>query len=437
MKPGARGARWGLLGTALLLGAALLASSWVSYRDALALGTTLSIGQAEGFFRAVRMSSSPGRAAEADFARVLAENRASGLRWVGLVEPGGRVLVQAGEPSAPPSDLPREFTVQTLPAQGRVRVTAPPPPRPGRPPPWGPPPGRPPPGEGPPPDGAPDEGPPPRGGPAGPPVLAVEFEPVLGTGVAAHARRNLVMAGVAAGLLVVAAVVLFRLSERADAAERDLYEQRHLVTLGEMSSVLAHEIRNPLAALKGHAQLLSEELPADGKERGRAERIVREASRLEALSEQLLDLSRSGKITRADVAPAALLAEVADEVAADRIDVDVTAAPAGFSLDPDRMRQVLVNLLRNAVQASPDGGRVEARVASDRGELTFEVRDHGPGVPAAEAARMFEPFHTTRIHGTGLGLTIARRVVELHGGTLTFTNHPDGGALFCVRLPRG
>jgi hypothetical protein len=84
------------------------------------------------------------------------------------------------------------------------------------------------------------------------------------------------------------------------------------------------------------------------------------------------------------------------------LDVGQRDGAMGQSLDPERMRQVLVNLLRNAVQASPDGGRVEARVASDRGELTFEVRDHGAGVPAAEASLMFEPFHTTRIHGTGL-----------------------------------
>ena len=98
---------------------------------------------------------------------------------------------------------------------------------------------------------------------------------------------------------------------------------------------------------------------------------------------------------------------------------------------------MLTNLLGNAVEASPPGAPVEASVASRGGRLLFAVRDHGEGLPPGREHRIFEPFFTTRAKGTGLGLAIAQRIVEMHGGTLRAANHPEGGALFEVEIPRG
>jgi signal transduction histidine kinase len=100
------------------------------------------------------------------------------------------------------------------------------------------------------------------------------------------------------------------------------------------------------------------------------------------------------------------------------------------------MEEVLVNLLRNAREASPAEKPVEVTLGL-RGErsLAIEVRDHGPGIEPGEEERVFEPFYTRRAKGTGLGLALARRIVEGHGGTITAHNHPDGGAVFSVRLP--
>ena len=94
-----------------------------------------------------------------------------------------------------------------------------------------------------------------------------------------------------------------------------------------------------------------------------------------------------------------------------------------------------MNLLRNALEASPDGARVVATVGRDGERLAFVIRDHGTGLPADEAERLFEPFHTTRVQGTGLGLAVARRIVELHGGRVTARTHRDGGAEFCIVIP--
>jgi two-component system sensor histidine kinase HydH len=235
--------------------------------------------------------------------------------------------------------------------------------------------------------------------------------------------------------LLVATIVLWRLARRAEslqvAAERD----RTLVTLGEMSAVLAHEIRNPLAALKGHAQLLVERLEAPGAEREKAERLVHETRRLERLVNDLLSFVRSSRITPAPAEPAAVLRDAVQAVAPERIDVETAAAPSTWRLDAPRMQQALANVLRNALEASPDGARVLATAYADGHELVFRIRDRGPGLPPGDAERLFEPFHTTRVQGTGLGLAVARRIAELHGGRVTARTYPGGGAEFCIVIP--
>jgi two-component system, NtrC family, sensor histidine kinase HydH len=243
--------------------------------------------------------------------------------------------------------------------------------------------------------------------------------------------------GVAAALaLVIAAFLLHRNAARA-AAESSRLHQRHLASLGEMSAVLAHEIRNPLASLKGHAQLLLEQLSAEGRERRRVTRVVREAVRLEILTDQLLEFARSGEIQRAEIAPSALVEEVAAAAGVGRTSLRLDRAPPAWPLDPIRMRQVVTSLLSNAVAASPAGEAVDVAVTEEQGLLVLTVRDRGEGIAPGQERLIFEPFHTTRIHGAGLGLAVVRRIVELHAGTVQVGNHPEGGALFRIAIPRG
>jgi two-component system sensor histidine kinase HydH len=118
-----------------------------------------------------------------------------------------------------------------------------------------------------------------------------------------------------------------------------------------------------------------------------------------------------------------------------RVSFEVESAPGRWSLDAVKLEQALANLLENALQASE--GPVEASVSLTGGdELLFTIRDHGKGIPAGEEEHIFEPFHTTRTQGTGLGLAVARGIVEAHGGSLTAATHDQGGAVMRIRLPR-
>jgi two-component system sensor histidine kinase HydH len=132
------------------------------------------------------------------------------------------------------------------------------------------------------------------------------------------------------------------------------------------------------------------------------------------------------------VRPAAVLEAAAAATDPGRIEVVAAPAPEA-SLDAERLRQALENVLRNAVQAGP--GKIRATLAGADGALVFTVRDHGPGIPPGEEQRIFEPFVTGRTKGVGLGLAIAKRIVEQHGGRIRARNHPEGGAELEISIP--
>jgi two-component system sensor histidine kinase HydH len=265
-------------------------------------------------------------------------------------------------------------------------------------------------------------------------VVVWEFEPT-----AAHSlvRRALVGLGVSSGAALVltsAAVFLWQLGRRTERLRAELDRKGHLARLGAMSAVLAHEIRNPLAALKGNAQLLAED-PKSARAESRIQHVVKAAVRLEALTNDLLHFARSGAVHAAPTSPAEILEAAALTMATQRILLCVAGAPASWRLDAPRMEQVLVNLLDNALKVTPDDKQVVAEVHRSGTNLVYAVRDHGPGVPESERARVFEPFHTTSVRGTGLGLAVARRIVELHGGRIEIDDAPEGGAVFRVLIP--
>jgi two-component system sensor histidine kinase HydH len=286
--------------------------------------------------------------------------------------------------------------------------------------------------------------------------LVIELYPAIADELAAAGRRTLAIGIVAALALIALTVVLVRWSLGREAAVRAMEEARHLAALGQMSAVLAHEIRNPLASLKGNAQLLAASLGDGEKTRGKADRVVDEALRLEHLTNDLLEFAREGQLHVAEVDPAELARDAAAAVAAGRVRIAADDAPRSWPLDPARMRQVLINLIENAVELSEEpveltiaraaeaaramswyggSGFAVAGARADRA-LLFAVADRGPGIPEGELARVFEPFFTTRTRGTGLGLAVARRLVELHGGTIRARTRDGGGTVFEVTVPR-
>jgi two-component system sensor histidine kinase HydH len=436
-----RWARWGILIAALLMGSGMVLSAAVSHSRVHDIAWSLIRGQGQLLIEGVRQGlREAGRPPTSEgVARVLTNLESQGLRYLALVPPtdpkdAGTAL--GGPPHVelmPPGTEP-QVILNAVGPRIRLVLRVPPPP-PGEAPP-------PPPGRRPPPGMAPDRhggGPPPGAEPPGPrrrdlPPLVLEFEPLMARELESSSRRSLLISGVVALVMWLAAGIAFRWLKAREALEHKLARERHLATLGEMSAVLAHELRNPLASLKGHAQLLAEALP-EGRSRTKAERVVKEALRLEDLTSSLLAFVRTGTIERQETDPVAVVRAAAEEVDSRHIELDAQAAPTSWSLDAARMQQVLSNLLRNAVQASPPGSPVFARVATEERNLLYEVRDVGTGIPVGQEAAIFEPFHTNRPLGNGLGLAVARRVVELHGGSIQASNHPEGGALFRVRIP--
>jgi len=396
--------RWGWLAMTIALVTALLANAVGNHRAARNAVATLNRGQADILRGAVRIATFRNRApSAADLDSLVAQHADAGLRYVAVVGEDGQVLVSGGTP-ADGVVVPRfrrfgpdvrdvgDGTQAFLMPLGRMG------PRDGR-------------------------------------LMVVQFEPVVASQLVARANRSVALALIGAAGLLAAAAVLWRMSRRYEEAERRIEEHRRLSLLGEMSAVLAHEIRNPLASLKGNAQLLAERLGDGTPDRRRADRVVAEATRLEALTTDLLDFARSGPLDVQPVDPTELVRASADEVGAGAIAIDARDAPERWPLDPARFRQVLTNLLRNAWQASPPGRPPVARVAHERGELVIVIRDYGPGLPAEDRDRIFDPFFTTRTNGTGLGLPVARRIVELHGGRITADDAADGGAVFSIHLP--
>jgi two-component system sensor histidine kinase HydH len=215
----------------------------------------------------------------------------------------------------------------------------------------------------------------------------------------------------------------------------ELEKGRRLAALGEMSAVLAHELKNPLTSLKGHAQLLAEDLAEAGpKLAAKGDRIVAEALRLEQRMNDLLAFAKGGTLHLAPADATAVLRAAVDSAGGGR--VDVRAEPVTWPIDASRLQQAFENVVRNAVEASPEGARVEASLAVEGGKLTVSVRDHGPGIADGDAEKIFEPFVTRKVKGVGLGLAVTRRIVELHGGTIAAHNVPPGGAQFDLVLPK-
>lgn len=419
--------RWAWLVTTLTLAAALVVGSWLSYRSAVAAVTTLNRGQADLLEFSLRAISGPGGSGldSAKLAAFLDENRAAGLRYVAVLDPDGAMVLSAGQPEQPldTAALPGEDEVRDHPLfkmGGRMRAFFPRPPLHLDP-------------------GARQDRRAERDMRRRSErqyMQVIEFAPVA-PGLVARARRTLVLAAIGATILALATLFFWRTSLRYDAALVRLEEQRRLTVLGEMSAVLAHEIRNPLASLKGHAQLLTERLADGSSERRKADRVVEEAKRLEVLTSDLLDFARSAPMDLRAEDPVDVLRSSVGDIAEGEIAVDGSRASASWMLDRRRFSHaVLANLLRNAVQAAPASRPPEAKVFTENGNLVFTIRDYGPGLPHGQEERIFDPFFTTRTTGTGLGLPLARRITELHGGHLSAANADGGGAVFRVELPQ-
>jgi two-component system, NtrC family, sensor histidine kinase HydH len=265
--------------------------------------------------------------------------------------------------------------------------------------------------------------------------IVFEVESIMARKLAWRAEITFAVSLLAAAALLGLCAVFWRISRHAERASLQLERDRQLKVLGQMSAVLGHEIKNPLASLKGHVQLLLEKLPADHPGRKGAEVVLRETIRLEELSRHVLEFARTGSVQCEEADPSVVVRTAVESAGGPDARVEIRSAPREWRMDSRRMEEVLVNLLRNAREASAPGQPIDVVVEGGPDNLLIEVRDRGEGIVPGEEQRVFEPFYTRRPKGTGLGLALARRIVEGHGGTISARNHPGGGAVFSVVLP--
>jgi signal transduction histidine kinase len=224
--------------------------------------------------------------------------------------------------------------------------------------------------------------------------------------------------------------------------QKALVEKERLAALGELSAVIAHEVRNPLAILWNSIGALRRRLRPEGEVDELLAIMTEESQRLNRMVSDLLDYARPHL---AELRPEALEPIVRESIAAARaanasrelrIELDAPSSLPRVEADARLLRQALLNLVANALQATPDGGVVRVRVALDSPrDLRIEVIDEGPGLSSSASRRLFEPFFTTKPTGTGLGLALVKRIVDAHHGEVLARSNPKGGATFSLRLP--
>ena len=222
---------------------------------------------------------------------------------------------------------------------------------------------------------------------------------------------------------------------------QELQQQDRLAVLGEMSAGLAHEIRNPLASIRG----AMEELRRNGEDpvisRKLAEIAVRESDHLNQIVSGFLEFAREPNLRRSPVEMRALLGEVCAAARAKYVDARALSIveilppdPCEAICDETRIRQVFVNLVQNAIDASGLTGQVRVTLVPGP-PVEVRVEDNGPGIPPDKVARVFEPFYTDKERGVGMGLAICMRIVSAHNGTIQAASRAEGGACLIVRLP--
>ena len=223
--------------------------------------------------------------------------------------------------------------------------------------------------------------------------------------------------------------------------QETLMRMERLSVMGETSAIVAHELRNPLVAIGGFARTLLRNLDEDDPNRQFADIISSEVARMEAIIHDLLDFIRPKKRLRKEVVVDRVVAEAADRFQTElqgkgiRLEMDLKTDGLAMDVHPGEIQQVIQNYIVNAMQAQPDGGRVEIRSRLVEGGVRVEVRDDGPGFAEDVGDKLFSPFFSTKTTGSGLGLTICAQIIKSHGGVIGAANPPEGGAEFSFILP--
>ncbi len=271
-------------------------------------------------------------------------------------------------------------------------------------------------------------------------AVAVEAEPAYQEPLAALRRRLALIALLSVATILALAAVLVRNAVAAARLERRLSRAENLAAMGQLTATLAHEIKNPLAIIRGSAERLQR---GDSEQQRMTQFVIEETDRLSRTVARYLQFARGDEIPLENgdalAALEATLALLEGEFAARHVTLERSHGAvdsATVRLDPESLKQVYLNLLLNAIEAMPDGGRVRVSDRVGAGSVDIEIADDGPGVPPEVLERLGSPFVTTKAKGSGLGLFLARRLAQSAGGDLTIRSSSGRGSICHVRLPR-
>lgn len=232
--------------------------------------------------------------------------------------------------------------------------------------------------------------------------------------------------------------ILHDLSSRADLEDR-LREASAMARLGEMAAVIAHEVKNPLAAVRGAIQVIGSRMKGDGGDGAIIKEIIARIDALNNLIQDLLVFARPPQPKPAATDLRALLSGVVGLLKTDPafggLDIAIVGETRAMPLDPSLMTIVFQNLLINSAQAMHGKGAITVTMTPVDGWLQVAVSDQGPGIHPEIRAALFRPFKTTKARGTGLGMATAKRLVELHEGRISVVCPPGGGTIVTVELP--
>jgi signal transduction histidine kinase len=237
---------------------------------------------------------------------------------------------------------------------------------------------------------------------------------------------------------------LLETAQRLFAARRELSRSQRLALAGQMAASVAHQIGTPLNVISGYVQMLRARHGEGSPDAERLRAIQEQIVRVTAIVQSLLDHTRRPALTLRPLAPAELVEGLAELVRPSLVGsgidlaVDAPASLPPVGVDRAQIEQALLNLVTNAVDAMPEGGRLELAARPGDGGVLLVVKDTGVGIAPEDLSRVFDPLFTTKApgKGTGLGLPILREVVEAHGGTVRLESRPGEGTTAVVRLPR-
>ena len=230
--------------------------------------------------------------------------------------------------------------------------------------------------------------------------------------------------------------------------DTEMVEVEHLATMGELAAGVAHEIRNPLAGIAGAIEIITKDFPADHPDREVLEDLRCEVRRIEKVLTDLLAYARPkpphfGPASLKEMMTRAL--QIARQQTGNKkveFSIQIPSSLPVFRMDSEKLQQVLLNLILNAIQAIEGAGVIGVTAALHPSEVPnlpdvveISISDTGRGIPPENIQRIFRPFYTTRAGGTGLGLSLCRRIVSQHGGTVTVQSEEKRGSRFVIRLP--